>query len=76
MYLHYQPSYYHLHVHFNHIKLDSPGFEADRAHLLVNVIENIEMNENYYKNSTLVYKVREQDDLYKIYQENGYFVEV
>ncbi|XP_071121680.1 m7GpppX diphosphatase-like [Mytilus edulis] len=75
IYIHYQPSYYHLHVHFNHINLESPGFDADRAHLLVDVIENIEMNDSYYQDKTLVYRVREQDELYKLYQDEGYFVD-
>lgn len=70
-YLHYQPSYYHLHVHFAHIKLDNPGFEADRAHLLTDVIENIEMKSLYYKEKTLVFKVREDDHLYKAFLEHG-----
>ena len=76
VYLHYQPSYYHLHVHFNHIKLDTPGFEADRAHILATVIKNIEMKEDYYQQTTLVCKVREQDELYQVYKEAKYFVQL
>ncbi|XP_061187732.1 m7GpppX diphosphatase-like [Saccostrea echinata] len=71
IYFHYQPSYYHLHVHFAHIKLDNPGFEADRAHLLMDVIENIETKSLYYKEKTLVFKVREDDILYKDFLDHG-----
>ena len=39
IYLHYQPSYYHLHVHFLHVKHDAGmGMAAGKAHLLTDVI--------------------------------------
>jgi m7GpppX diphosphatase len=39
VYVHYQPSYYHLHVHFLHIKLDAGhGMAAGKAHLLLDII--------------------------------------
>lgn len=39
IYLHYQPSYYHLHVHFMHTKHDAgAGMAAGKAHLLEDVI--------------------------------------
>lgn len=39
VYVHYQPSYYHLHVHFVHIKQDlGPGMAAGKAHLLLDII--------------------------------------
>ena len=35
VYLHYQPSYYHLHVHFLHVKHDAGmGMAVGKAHLL------------------------------------------
>lgn len=39
VYLHYMPSYYHLHVHFVHVKHDAgAGMAAGKAHLLSDVI--------------------------------------
>ena len=39
VYLHYQPSYYHLHVHFVHVKHDAGmGMAVGKAHLLSEVI--------------------------------------
>jgi hypothetical protein len=39
VYIHYQPSYYHLHVHFLHVKYDAgAGMAAGKAHLLNDVI--------------------------------------
>jgi len=72
-YVHYQPSYYHLHVHFLHIKFDAPGFGADRAHLLTDVMDNIELRNDFYQKKTLTYCLREQEDLYKCYKDAGYF---
>ena len=47
-YFHYQPSYYHLHVHFTHIKYNAPGKNVEHAHLLTSVIENIRKQSNHY----------------------------
>ncbi|XP_033746373.1 m7GpppX diphosphatase-like [Pecten maximus] len=73
MYVHYQPSYHHFHVHFTHLALDAPGFEADRAHLLQDIIENITIKSDYYQQKSIVFKVRECDGLYLKYKETGYF---
>jgi m7GpppX diphosphatase len=66
-YFHYQPSYYHLHVHFNYLKYDAPGIFCDKAHLLDTVINNIKMVPNYYEKATLSFTVRENDKLYNAY---------
>lgn len=74
-YIHYQPSYYHFHVHFTNIKLEAPGFGADRAHLLTDVIDNIEMMGDYYEKKTLTFVARETEDLCLKFKEYGYFNE-
>ena len=63
MYFHYQPSYYHLHVHINSVAVDMPGTGLLRAHLLEDVIENLELCGNYYKNKTFSFVLRENDKL-------------
>ncbi|KAH3819118.1 m7GpppX diphosphatase-like [Dreissena polymorpha] len=73
VYLHYQPSYYHLHVHFAHVQCEAPGMGADRAHMLIDVIDNIQIASNFYQRKTLTFTVREEDDLYKKYKDSGYF---
>nr|CAB3236404.1 m7GpppX diphosphatase-like [Phallusia mammillata] len=62
MYFHYQPSFYHLHVHINHIELDLPGTGALRAHLLDDVIENLLMQGDYYQRKTvsMTHQVRDK----------------
>ena len=42
VYLHYLPSYYHLHVHFTALGFEAPGAGVERAHLLAEVIDNLE----------------------------------
>ncbi|KAH9491843.1 hypothetical protein Btru_029883 [Bulinus truncatus] len=73
VYFHYQPSYYHLHVHFTHVKFDAPGSDVLRAHLIQQVIENIKMDSDYYMKTTLSFVVRENDFLYQKYVESGCF---
>lgn len=63
IYVHYQPSYYHFHVHFTHISFDAPGITVTRAHLLSDIIENIEMNKDYYRKKTLTFVGRVKDKL-------------
>nr|CAG4649350.1 EOG090X06NK [Scapholeberis mucronata] len=53
IYLHYQPSFYHLHVHFTSLQFTPPGCSVERAHLLSTVIRNIELKGSYYQESIL-----------------------
>ncbi|KAL7294556.1 hypothetical protein TKK_0012082 [Trichogramma kaykai] len=71
IYLHYQPSYYHLHVHFSYLMYEIAGIYCERAHLLSNVISNIEMVPDYYQKAVLSFVVKEDDPLCKKYQEKG-----
>ncbi|XP_050031163.2 m7GpppX diphosphatase [Dermacentor andersoni] len=72
-YLHYQPSYYHLHVHFSVLGFDAPGTQVERAHLLTSVIANLEAYPDYYGHATLGFTVKEGDGLHAKYKEAGYF---
>ena len=72
-YLHYQPSYYHLHVHVTNIAFSPPGFGCEKSHLLDSVIDNIQRDSNYYQAAALSFVVREKDKLFKKYQDSGYF---
>ncbi len=69
IYLHYQPSYYHLHVHFTHLKYDAPGSGVERAHLLSDVITNLETDAAFYQKKTLCFAVKENQALCKKYAE-------
>ena len=73
MYLHYQPSYYHLHVHVTNLMFTPPASGCDKAHLLETVISNIQLDPCYYSKMTLSFVVREKDKLYQKYKDSGYF---
>uniref|UniRef100_A0AAY4AEB9 m7GpppX diphosphatase n=1 Tax=Denticeps clupeoides TaxID=299321 RepID=A0AAY4AEB9_9TELE len=66
VYLHYQPSYYHLHVHFT-----SLNYGLERAHLLTDVIMNLEADPQYYQNRTITYTLRADDNLLLRFREAG-----
>ncbi|XP_063799751.1 m7GpppX diphosphatase [Pseudophryne corroboree] len=71
VYLHYQPSYYHLHVHFTALGHDAPGTVVERAHLLCDVIQNLEMDPQYYRTRALTYALRADEALLKAFKEAG-----
>lgn len=63
-FIHYQPTYYHFHVHFKAVD-PSDYVATDRDHLLSTVINNISLNKDYYKKSTLNYPLSTSSSLYK-----------
>lgn len=71
-YFHYQPTYYHLHIHFSYLGYKAPGISTERAHLLSSVIENIEKESSFYDQAILPFCVKESDNLFKYYEKNGF----
>lgn len=69
IYVHYQPSFYHFHVHFTFLKHAAPGINCERSHLLDTIISNIELMPDYYKKATLSFTLRETDILYEKYED-------
>ena len=68
-YLHYQPSCYHLHVHFTHLDYVAPKATIGEAHLLSEVIDNIEnIDSLYYQKKTLSFVVKELSGLWEEYK--------
>lgn len=67
IYLHYQPSFYHLHVHFTYLLHTAPGIHCERGHLLQTVIGNLELATDYYRRATLPFTVVRQHKLYGLY---------
>ncbi|XP_075420214.1 m7GpppX diphosphatase [Tenrec ecaudatus] len=68
VYLHYLPSYYHLHVHFTALGFEAPGSGVERAHLLAEVIENLECDPKHYQERTLTFALRTEDPLLQLLQ--------
>ena len=66
-YVHYQPTFYHLHIHFSHIKFQPPGM-PDRNYPLNNVIENLKIDSDYYKKITLEIIVKRNEKMYELFK--------
>jgi len=71
MYIHYQPSYYHFHVHIVNMNYEAGlGMRVGQAHLLDDVISLLELDEQspdkpgIFETRTLTYGLGEQHGLY------------
>lgn len=68
VYVHYQPSFYHFHVHFNPLNNDVPGMSCDKSHMLDTIINNITLMPDYYQKATLPF-VLHDSALFEKFQE-------
>lgn len=68
IFVHYQPSYYHFHIHV--VNIAHPGlgggFNAGKAILLDDIIDNLKLDSRYYQKKTLHYQLGEMHPLWKI----------
>ncbi|CAM9764930.1 unnamed protein product [Chrysoparadoxa australica] len=69
VFMHYLPQFYHGHIHICRIHNDF-GVQAERAHLLGDIIQNLEQKDTYYAERTIQYKLRVNDYLYRKMQEH------
>lgn len=69
VYFHYQPSFYHLHIHFTYLLHEAPGIRCERGHLLDTVINNLELMGDYYQRATLPFTVAKGFKLYDLYAQ-------
>lgn len=47
------------------------GIHVEKAHLLTTIINNIEMQSNYYQKASLNYVVKQSDPLFSLFEEKG-----
>jgi m7GpppX diphosphatase len=67
MLVHYQPSYYHFHVHIIHVEIKGlSGTLVGQCHLLDDIVDNLEIDSDYYKKKTLRYALNVLHPLYDI----------
>lgn len=52
-YIHYHPSIWHLHIHFNHIDCLYATTSIDFSHQLTDIIQNLKIDGEYYKKISL-----------------------
>jgi m7GpppX diphosphatase len=65
IFVHYQPQFYQFHVHFTRLENEF-GCQAERAHLLLDVVQNLELDDEYYAKKTISYKLRVNEKLYRM----------
>eukprot|EP00557_Chaetoceros_sp_GSL56_P006760 CAMPEP_0176493354 /NCGR_PEP_ID=MMETSP0200_2-20121128/9505_1 /TAXON_ID=947934 /ORGANISM="Chaetoceros sp., Strain GSL56" /LENGTH=421 /DNA_ID=CAMNT_0017891013 /DNA_START=108 /DNA_END=1373 /DNA_ORIENTATION=+ len=64
-FVHYQPQFYHFHVHFTRLE-NEIGSTVERGHLVSDILQNLEMDPLYYEKRTIVYKLRKDAPLYNL----------
>ncbi|KER28609.1 hypothetical protein T265_04563 [Opisthorchis viverrini] len=70
-YVHYPPTFYRLHVHFVHVDAaDDGGTRTGRAHLLDEVIRNLELDGSYYANRVLTIYLHDQSPMLEAVQQS------
>lgn len=57
IFIHYQPQFYHFHVHFTRLENET-GCSVERGHLVSDVIQNLEMDSEYYCKRVITYKLK------------------
>ncbi|KAM7360684.1 decapping enzyme, scavenger [Cochliomyia hominivorax] len=68
MYFHYQPSFYHLHIHINPVRNEAPGIWCEKSHMLDTVINNLELLPDYYQKATLPFVLYDGNKLLELYE--------
>lgn len=71
IFVHYPPQFYHFHVHFTNVSMEH-GVSAERAHLLDDVIENIERDSEHYAKRSITCRMGENDELWRRFKELDY----
>lgn len=77
-FFHYHPTFYHLHVHFTHVKLTKKvSLQVGRAISLHEVIDNIENfspdkeKGDFYQKKSIVIEIKVGTKLHKSFVEEG-----
>jgi m7GpppX diphosphatase len=65
IFVHYQPQFYHFHVHFTRLENDT-GCQVEKAHLLSDIIQDLEADPLCFQKKTIVYKLSLKEKLYKL----------
>jgi len=68
VFFHYHPQFYHLHIHFTGLE-NEIGCQVERGHLLCDVIQNLEMDSDFYTKRTVSHKLKTSSELYTLIQK-------
>ena len=67
VFVHYPPQFYHFHVHFTRLENEF-GCQVERGHLLSDIIQNLEMDDEYYLKRTVSCKFKTSSEIYMLLQ--------
>jgi len=62
VFVHYQPQFYHFHIHFTRLE-NEVGCSVERGHLVSDIIQNLAMDSGYYTKRMLTYKLKKGSPL-------------
>ncbi len=68
IFIHYQPQFYHFHIHFTRLE-NEVGCSVEKGHLVSDVIQNLEMDDEYYCKRIISYKLLKGSPLENLIQE-------
>ena len=68
VFVHYPPQFYHFHVHYQALSAQEVGCQTERAHLLEDIIDNIERDGDFYAKANISVKMGERDKLMELYR--------
>lgn len=74
-YIHYPPSVYQLHIHFKYPVKTQPAHDAFRTHPLLSVINNLEVDPDYYAKSFIQIPVYPHTEFYSALLYSGLSVQ-
>jgi m7GpppX diphosphatase len=63
IFCHYQPQFYQFHVHFTRLHNEF-GCQVERGHLMTDIIQNLQLADDYYAKRTITYKLNTSSELY------------
>ena len=71
VYFHYQPAYYRLHVHFAHMRYAVGAPVIGKSVSLLDVVQNIGLDNDYYKKATMCYYIKDGHALSETLDKHG-----
>ena len=68
IFVHYQPQFYHFHIHFTRLE-NEIGSTVERGHMVCDIIQNLQLDDEYYKKRTITYKLARGMPLLSLIEE-------
>ena len=65
IFVHYQPQFYHFHVHYTRLENDT-GAQVQKAHLLSDIIQDLEADPDCFQKKRMTYKLSLKEKLYHL----------